>query len=252
MKNLPHRIIHGDALEVLKTFKSESIDMIFTDPPYNENYKYRNSGYKDYREDYYEYLEAVLTECKRILKNTGSIYLKHSSRQIQQILPLMSKIFIFRNLIIWINNSQAHPAANYDSYYEPIYFCTKTDTYIFNKRAELRKEPPNYWSGEGKKFIGLLSNCWYDIKKECAGCLSPEGETQGNEKQHPCSMPIRLPQRAIRISSNRGGVVLDPFMGSGTTALACKIEERNYIGIEKEEAYIELAARRLHNEAGLL
>lgn len=247
-----NQIIQGDCLEVLKIFPDESIDMVFTDPPYNEKFNYRNSSFIDYREDYYDWLSEILIELSRVLKNSGSIYMKHSSRQIEKMLPIMSKHFIFRNMITWISNSQAHPSKNYDSYYEPIYFCTKTDNYTFNKKAELRKEPPGYWSGEGKEFVGLLVNCWYDIKKNQAGCLAPEGESVGKEKGHPCSMPVRLPQRAIRVSSNEGDIVLDPFCGSGSSCIAAKIENRKYIGIDNQINYVNMGERRLHNEAGLL
>ena len=161
----------------------------------------------------------------------------------------MNKYFKFRNLIIWIYNSQAHPKMNYDSYYEPIYFYTKGDSYTFNKRAEMREKPKDYWNGEGKKFVGLLVNCWYDIKKVAAGCLkNVEGGKIENYKSHPCSMPVRLAERIIKVSSNPGDVVLDPFLGSGTTALVALRLNRNFIGIEINEKYIEMANKRILSE----
>ena len=236
----------GDCLELMKELDDESVDLVLTDPPYNENYNYRGSEFKDYREDYYEFLREVLNECKRVLKPTGSLYMKHSSRQISTILPLASNILKFRNLIVWLNNSQAHPLLNYDSYYEPIYFLTKSNTYTFNKKAELRKQPPNYWSGEGKAFVGLLTNCFYDIKRVAAGCLSNvEGGTESNKKLHPCSMPIRLAERIIKVSSNEGATLLDPFMGSGTTGVACVQLSRNFIGYEISPDYFKIAEKRI-------
>lgn len=244
-----NKIICGDCLEIMKDIPDKSVDLVLTDPPYNEDYKYRNSNFKDKRDDYYEFLEKVFIELKRILKDNGSFYLKHSSKQIDKLIPLLNKHFMFRNLIIWISNSQAHPKMNYDSYYEPIYFYTKTDKYIFNKRAELREKPPNYWSGEGKEFIGLLVNCWYDIKKIQAGCLRKvEGGKIGKEKPHPCSMPEKLAQRIIKVSSNKNDLILDPFLGSGTTAVACKHLKRNFIGIEISPDYCKIASERLRQE----
>lgn len=242
-------IYNADCLEVMRYIRDKSIDLVLTDPPYNEDYKYRNSNFKDKRDDYYSFLEKVFIEIKRILKNSGSFYLKHSSRQIDKILPLLNKHFIFRNLIVWISNSQAHPKMNYDSYYEPIYFYTKTDDYIFNKKAELREKPKDYWSGEGKEFIGLLVNCWYDIKKIQAGCLRKvEGGKIGNIKPHPCSMPERLAERIIKISSNESDTILDPFLGSGTTAVAAKQLNRRFIGIEISSEYCKIAEERLRQE----
>jgi len=246
MKDIINKVHCEDCLEFMKHIPDKSIDLVLTDPPYNEGYKYRGSNYQDKRNDYYEFLETVIIEIKRMLKNSGSFYLKHSSRQINKIVPLLNKHFIFRNLIIWISNSQAHPKLNYDSYYEPIYFYTKSDEYIFNKRAELREKPPTYWSGEGKEFIGLLVNCFYDIKKIQAGCLRKvEGGKIGKEKLHPCSMPERLAQRLIKVSSNKGDLILDPFLGSGTTAIACKELNRNFIGIEINPIYVEISKNRL-------
>jgi len=243
-----NKIICGDSLEVMKNIPDNSIDLIFTDPPYNEKYNYRSIGFTDYRDDYYDFIEKCFIEMKRILKNTGSIYFKHSSRQIHQILPLMNKYFFYRNLIVWLNNSQAHPDNNYDSYYEPLFFYTKSDDYVFNKRAEFRKKPPNYWSGEGKEFVGLLNNMWYDIPRIVAGCVkTKEGMRDGNLKEHPCSMPVALARRAILVSTNENDIVLDPFIGSGTTAVACKMLNRKYIGIELNADFCEIAGRKIKN-----
>ena len=241
-----NRIICDDCLNVLREIPDESIDLVFTDPPYNEKYHYRDSSYFDYREDYYDFLRDILIECKRILKSNGSLYLKHSSRQINKLIPLLNENFKFRNLIIWISNSLAHPKTNYDSYYEPLYYYTKSDDYTFNKKAELRDKPPNYWSGEGKKFVGLLCNCWYDIKKIQAGCLRKvEGGTKNKKKLHPCSMPERLVERAIKVSSNENDIVLDPFLGSGTPAIISKTLNRRFIGIESDREYCDNAIERL-------
>ncbi len=243
-------IYQGDCLELLKTFPVESVDLVFTDPFYNENYNYRGSNFKDFRSDYYEFIETVFQQLYRLLKPTGSIYVKHSSRQIPQILEIFSKIFKFQNIIMWIANSQAHPKNNYDSYYEPIFFGTVSDEYTFNKKAELREKPPNYWSGEGKAFIGLLSNCWYDIKRVSGGCAGRKNKDQveGALKRHPCSMPIRLAERAIKVSSNPGDTILDPFVGSGTTCVAAYQNGRNSIGIEIEDVYIQEIKRRMNTE----
>ncbi len=155
------------------------------------------------------------------------------------------------NLIIWIANSQSHPKNNYDSYYEPIFFYTKTDDFTFNKRAELRDQPPNYWSGKGKKFIGLLSNTWYDIKRIPGGCLRKTEVKKINKlKIHPCAMSIRLAERAIKVSSNEGDMVIDPFVGSGTTCIAAYKLNRNSIGIEQDQNYINVIKDRIAEDIG--
>jgi len=239
-------IYREDCVKGMKKLPDESIDLVFTDPPYNENYKYRNSHFTDYRSDYYEFIDQVLKECKRILKPTGSIYLKHSPRQIGKIIPILNKYFIFRNLIIWTSQSQSHPKNNYDSSYEPLYFYSKTDNYIFHKRAQMRSKPHKYWSGKKIVFVGLMNNIW-NIKKENVGCI--RGKHRENKfKDFPCSMPVGLPYRAIIFSSNEGDIILDPFMGSGTTAIACIKSKRHYIGYEIDESYYNLARNKIDKE----
>jgi DNA modification methylase len=246
IEDMLDKIICGDCLTILRQLPDKCVDLVFTDPPYNEGYDYRTDVFKDKREDYYEFLDAVFSEIYRILKDTGSFYLKHSPRQIDRIIPMLNKYFIYRNLIIWTNSSQGHPKANYDFYYEPIYFYTKSDKYTFNKRAEFRAEPPDHWDGWNRPFVGYLVNVFYDIKKIRAGCIRKvEGGAMNNRKLHPCNMPVRLAERIIKCSSNEGDIVLDPFVGSGTTAVACKKLNRHYIGIDINPDFCEMALKRL-------
>jgi len=242
-------IYREDCVKGMKKLPDESIDLIFTDPPYNENYKYRDSHFIDYRSDYYTFIDRVLRECKRILKPTGSIYLKHSSRQIGKIISILNKYFIFRNLIIWTSQSQSHPENNYDSSYEPLYFYSKTDNYIFHKRIQMRSKPYKYWSGKKIAFIGLMNNIW-NIKKENTGCIRSKNEKE-KSKDFPCSMPVGLPYRAIIFSSNENNIVLDPFIGSGTTAIACIKSKRHYIGYEIDESYYNLAKSKIDKEKNI-
>lgn len=241
-----NKIYQGDCLDLLRTFPNECIDMILTDPPYNENYNY--GEYNDFREDYYDFLEMVLIEIKRVLKDGGCIYLKHSSKQIDKVFPLLLKYFNFINLICWLNPSQGHPKLNYESSYEPIYFFSKGKINIFNKLAEQRPKPKGWWSTEYKDYVGLIGNVWFDIKSKKGGCvnkISDERSKENNYKLHPCSMPIELARRCIKFSSREGDIVLDCFIGSGTTAIACKQTNRKYIGIELIKKYIDIANKRL-------
>ena len=239
-----------DCLEGMKLIDDESIDLVVTDPPYNERYPY--DIYIDYRNDYYEFIENCIIEIKRVLKKHGSLYMKHSSKSIDKILPILNKHLHFNGLIIWINSSQSQPKKTFLSYYEPIYFYYKDkDDVIFNRRAELRKKPPNYWSGKGAKFVGLMQNVWYDIKSQQGGCVKGQNKEEIDPKTkhkiHSNSMPVELPRRCILFSSMRGAVVLDPFMGSGSTAVAALLTGRNFIGFEISKNYIDFANRRLNN-----
>jgi ParB/RepB/Spo0J family partition protein len=242
-----HRLMCGDASaksDVEMLMNGQKATMIFTDPPYNEGYDYRNSNFTDKLDSYWDSLATTFSLMSQYLTENASIYVKHSSRQNPYMINFLERFFIIRNVIIWISNSQAHPEKNYDSYYEPIYFCTRGLNYTFNKRAELREKPPDYWSGEGKEFIGLLVNVWYDIKKDQAGCLTPEIPTINHKKIHPCSMPIRLPERAIKVSSNEGDIIIDFFGGSGSTLIACEKNKRVCYMMEIEPRYCQIIIDR--------
>jgi site-specific DNA-methyltransferase (adenine-specific) len=223
----------------------ERADMVFTDPPYGENYDYRgNDYYEDSPDGYWEWMSITFDILDNILSDGASLYVKHSSRKIMNTAYFLDKRYEIRNLIIWISNSQAHPDNNYDSYYEPIFYCSVGNPKTFNKRAELREKPKDYWSGEGKEFVGLLTNCWYDIPKQQAGLLNPEGGKDGNVKIHSCSMPEKLATRGINVSSNENDIIYDPFLGSGTTLIACERLNRKCRAIEISPAYVAVAIQR--------
>jgi len=241
-----NKILCGDCIEIMKEIPDNCADMLFTDPPYNKKYPYRN--YKDNRIDYWDWLKNVFIEINRILKKTSSIYVKQDLDNLYNMMTILNNISDYKNIITWKNQSQGHPKANYDKFAEIILFYTKGQYPIFNTFAERRVKPENYWSGCGKIFKGKMSNYWDDIMPVYSDCSKKrEGaiDPTTNKKLHPCQMPIGLAKRAIRFSSNEGDTVLDPFVGSGVTAIACKELGRKYIGIDNEYLYCELSRRQI-------
>lgn len=241
-----NQIICGDCIEIIKGMPDNSVDMLFTDPPYNKNYPYRR--YKDNRIDYWEWLQDVFIEINRVLKNTSSIYVKQDLDNLYNMMTILNSIADYKNIINWKNQSQGHPKSNYDKFAEVILFYTKGSNPTFNTYIEKRIKPDNYWSGSGKIFKGKMSNYWDDIKPVFAGCAKKSEAAINigtNGKLHPCQMPVGLAKRAIRFSSNEGNVVLDPFVGSGVTAIACKELKRKYIGIDNDSVYCKISKRRI-------
>lgn len=236
-----------DCLSGLKRLPDACIDLIVTDPPFDKNYPYRM--YKDKRDDYWSWLAKIFLEIRRVLKPNSSIYVKQDVDNIFNMMAILNLIADYRNIIIWKKQSQAHPKNNYDKFAEIILFYTVGKP-IFNTWAEKRPKPPNYWSGKGKPFKGKMWNYWDDIKPVHVGCVkSKEAIIEGkiNQKVHRCQMPIALAERCIKFSSNEGDVVLDPFIGSGTTAVAAKRTKRHFIGFEIDEEYVRIANERLAN-----
>ena len=240
-----NKIICGDNREIMFNMPDNSVDLIFTDPPYNKNYPYKD--YNDNRIDYWDWLQNIFIEINRVLKPNSSIYVKQDLDNIYNMMTILNKIADYKNVINWKNQSQGHPPSNYDKFAEIILFYTKGKP-IFNTYAEKRIKPENYWSGCGKIFKGKMSNYWDDIKPVFSGCVhnkEAEIDIKTNKKYHSCQMPTGIAKRAILFSSNKGDIILDPFVGSGTTAVACIELKRKYIGIDNNKEYCEIATKRI-------
>lgn len=240
-------IINGDCLEVLPQIEDESVDLVFADPPFNVG-----KPYDDDRRHYEQWCDDWISECFRVLKPKGSFYLMTLPRYLDWQMPIMSREGHFIDLIIWKTTSLRSAKARYVRQHQPIMLYGKTDSHIFNKEAQtvLRH---NVIVGKPKLvkgYQGRIGNIWDDIKFVYAGAfIHPEAilEPGTKRKAHPCQMPLGLATRAILHSTNEGDIVLAPFCGSGTTAVACVRTGRRYIAIDTDSGYCEMARRRLEN-----
>lgn len=245
----------SDCLEVLHYIPSESVDLVFADPPFDVNIKY--SGYKDKRSDYYDWCSEWIAECFRVLKPTGSFYLMTITRHLPFTLAEMAKHGVFVNLIHWRNVAGTNNKRSFWAAYQPIAFYGKTDQYKFNRYAQTRtiEDKNKRWGGYTTEPKGQLLDYWDDIPFVYAGSIGHKEAIMKkgtNSKAHPCQMPEMLPGRAILFSTDEGDTVLDPFTGSGTTAVACQKLNRNFIGCEVSPEYYELAKNRISQKEGEL
>lgn len=265
---LNNNIFHGDALEVLKTFPNDSIDFIITSPPYASQRK--KNYFSIPEEEYTSWFIPIANELYRVLKNDGSFILnikenvvngERSLYVIHLLLALKANNWKWVEEYSW-NKTTAFPGKwptrFRDSFERCFHFAKTTKGLKMNQDAV--KVPIGDWSktrfkylteqdktrrnsGTGNNFTKNLQN-WegkQDAYPTNVLTLAPEC---GN-KEHPAVFPISLPTWFIKLFSNENDLILDPFMGSGTTALACLSLNRNYVGIEKEEKYVELIKRRL-------
>lgn len=246
--NERHRIVLGDALEVLKSIADNSVDLIFADPPYNIGKDF--NGHKDKWAsdgDYLKWCYKWLDLCIDKLKPNGSFYVMTAT----QFMPFFD-IYIREKLnilsrITWFYDSSGVQAKNYyGSMYEPILFCVKDkDNYTFNsgdilieaktgaarKLIDYRKSTPTIYNS--KKVPG---NVWE---------FSRVRYRMDEYENHPTQKPIALLERIIKASSNVGDLVLDPFSGTFTTCFVAKELNRNCIGIELQAEYVKIGLRRL-------
>lgn len=243
-----NKIIKGDSIEILEQIPSETIDLIFADPPYNlqlrdELWRPNQSKVDAVTDEwdkfasfaeYDKFSEKWLKECKRVLKNSGAIWVIGTYHNIFRIGKIMQDLgFWFINDIIWIKNN---PMPNFRG----TRFTNAHETLIYAVKNKASKYTFHYKSMRVYNDDKQMRSDW-----EIPICSGSERMKVDGEKAHSTQKPEELLRRVILASSNPGDLVLDPFMGSGTTGAVAKLLGRNYIGIEREELYIKVAEERI-------
>ena len=243
-------VIPGDCLEVLASLPEKSVDLIFADPPYNLQLHQELlrpnltkvdavTDHWDQFDDfaaYDEFTRAWLTACRRVLKDTGTIWVIGSYHNIYRVGTILMDLgYWILNDIVWI---KSNPMPNFRG----VRFTNAHETLLWAKRRNSKHATYTFNHHAMKAFNeGKQSRSdWY-----IALCTGSERVTVNGSKAHSTQKPEALLERVIVSSSNIGDLVLDPFLGSGTTAAVAKRLRRRWIGIEREEAYIEVARRRI-------
>ena len=224
----------GDCLELMKELPAESVDLVVTSPPYNKHSNNRHVGHTDSwqnakidygvyvddmaESDYQEWQKKVLRECIRVLKDDGSLFYNHKPRIVNHKIIFPNEWlgeFNIRQMIIW--NRKNSPTL------EPIRFLPTTEyIYWITKKAKTPK-----FNREAMKYTEV-----WNI-------------TATPNSLHPAPFPKELVKRCILATTSKNDVVLDPFMGSGTTGVACVQLNRNFIGYEISPDYFKIAEKRI-------
>lgn len=249
-------IIYLKSSESMSEVPDESVDLIVTSPPYNIDIRYGNkteSGkvtaskavkYSDKMDEseYREFLRSVFSECKRVLKKNGSIWINIKNRYSngEIITPFWIQDYFsdytLKNLIIWNFDWGGSTNKRFSPRYEFIFWFTKDKTeYTFNL-SDVSIPAVNYRPDRYKSQLKNPSDVW-KIPMVSGNFLERTG--------HPAQYPEKLIERIVLAGTNKGDVVLDPFMGSGTTAVVAKRLGRKYIGYEIVSEYIEMSNTRL-------
>ncbi|WP_206193932.1 DNA-methyltransferase [Aliarcobacter skirrowii] len=251
-------IIYNQSSENMTQIESNSVKMIVTSPPYNIDIKYGNkhingkiveSKGKKYQDklnedDYKKLLENVFNECKRVLTNDGSIWINIKNRFIdgQIITPSWIENYFedmyLKNVLIWNMDWGGSTNKRFAPRYEYIYWFTKHNTNYTFELDRVKIPALNYRPDRYKSQLKNPSDVWR---------ISMVSGNSLERTEHPAQYPERLIERIILVSTNEDEIVLDPFMGSGTTAVVAKKLNRKYIGYEIEEEYIKIAEKRLEN-----
>ncbi len=253
-------IIHvGDCVEILKTkIEESSIDLIFADPPYNlsgNGLKWKNnqtggdwhmvneSWDKMTTDDYLNFTMDWIQSCHKVLTKTGSIYISCSHHNLGEVLMVLKfNKFNIKNIITW-HKRNAMPNLTkrvFTHSTEFIVWAVKNPGWVFNYEVLKKINPERQKNNDPKQMRDVWDIPLVQGKERLK---DKDGKTL-----HPTQKPEELLRRIILASSNAGDTVLDPFLGSGTTAFIAKKYKRNWIGIEKNREYVKFAKLRLKDE----
>ena len=233
----------GDSLELLKNFSAESVDVIFADPPYflsndgmtcksgkrasvNKGKWDRAATFKEKHDFNLKWIEL----CKNILKPDGTIWVSGTLHNIYSVgMALEQEDFKIMNNITW---QKTNPPPNLSCKY----FTHSTETILWAKKNSSAKHFFNYELMKELNGDKQMKDVW-------SGALTPQREKIFG--RHPTQKPLYLLEKILLASTREGELVLDPFCGSGTTGVACKLLRRKFIGIDNDRDFILLAKERL-------
>ncbi|OLP16695.1 site-specific DNA-methyltransferase [Leptolyngbya sp. 'hensonii'] len=243
--------IHQDSLAILDWLPWAWVDLLFIDPPYNLTKTFSSTVFKERSvREYADWLESWLPRLLKTLKPTGSVYICGDWRSSAAIHLVAEKYLTVRNCITWEREKGRGAKSNWKNCSETIWFCTASDQYTFNvdavklKRRVIApytdpKGNPKDWqrTEHGNYRLTHPSNLWTD--------LTVPFWSMPENTDHPTQKPEKLLAKIILASSNPGDLVLDPFLGSGTTSVVARKLQRRYVGIEQDQTYCCLAEKRL-------
>lgn len=214
---MTYELLHGDCLELMKDIPDGSVDMVLTDPPYGMSFQsdHRKNKYDKIKGDSnLNWLDDFVNEIYRVSKPNTAHYVFCSFHHIDKFKQAIERKFKIKNILTWVKNNTSMGDLKGD-------FAPKTEFVIFFHK--------------GRKLInGKRDSNVLEFKR-----------TQN--KLHPTQKPVDMLEFMIEKFSDESDTILDPFMGSGSTGVACLNTNRNFIGIELDETYFNLAKERIEN-----
>lgn len=268
-------VMHGDCLKILKQIDSNSVDMVYLDPPFfsqkvqslkdAQGNEYSFGDVWNSREEYLDYMRVRVYELKRVLKDTGSIFLHCDEKASHYLRIILDDVFgeeNFRSEIIWTYKRWSNSKKGLLPGHQTIFFYSKTNNYKFNVVYTEYSPTTNVdqilqervRDNRGKAIYKHDENGEVVLSKEKKGVpmsdvweipfLNPKAKERVG---YPTQKPVELLERIVRISTDAGDTVLDPFCGSGTTMVAAELINRKGIGIDISQEAVEISINRLKN-----
>jgi len=251
-----NHIYHGDCIDILgNEINNNSIDLIFADPPYNLSgnglkwqgnktggdwYMVNEAWDKMSPPEYLQFTRKWIGACHRALKDGGSIYISCTYHNISEVMIVLKQLGLKINNIITWQKSNAMPNMTrrvFTHSAEYIVWAVKGKKWIYNYEELKKINPDRQQDGNLKQMRDVWAMPLVQGKERLKG--------MDGRSLHPTQKPEEMLRRIIIASSNKGDVVLDPFLGSGTTAFVAQKLGRKWIGIEKQGTYVSIAKSRI-------
>lgn len=240
-----NQIIQGDCLEIMKNIPDNSVDITFADPPFNLKKKY--NGYKDSKEfsEYLEWSKKWIYEMVRITKPTGSIFVHNIPKWLTYYVSFLNEVAYFKHWIAWDAPTAPMGKTLLPNHYGILYYTKSNKNFKFYDirypHFRCRKCNSLLKDYGGKKYLihpfgPLCSDVWTDIHRI---------RHKKRRDEHPCQLPIPLLERLVLMSTDEGDIVFDPFIGTGTSAIAAKKLGRKFIGIDIDPKYVKIANQKV-------
>ncbi len=245
-----NKIYNQDCIDGMKAIPDGKIDLVVTDPPFAINFKAKKanynrtasrvlSGYNEItKENYYEFTLNWMSQCFRILKESGGMYVFSGWNNLADILNAIEEIgFITVNHIIWKYQFGVVTNRKFvTSHYHCLYICKNDKKRKFFPYERFGKEEKN---NQGRSLHYKDKEDVWEIKREY---------WTGDEKT-PTKLPAEIIKKILQYSSEEGDLVFDPFLGSGQTAVVSKLLKRNYMGFEIVKEYFDFISKRLKSNS---
>ena len=250
-----------DCIVGMKKFDSNSIDAVVTSPPYNLNIKYGKYNDNKPRKDYLDWLSQVFSEVKRVLKDNGHLFINMGYSNIDpwigmEVGLVVRNNWILQNHINWVKSIHVNDKTS--GHFKPInskrFLCpTWEHLFHFTKSGNVNVDRLSV----GVKYEYYEENIRGKNTKDTKPNLRDKGncwfipyETINNKElrgKHPATFPQKLVEDCLKLTGIKSGIVLDPFIGTGTTAVAAKSLEWDFVGFDIDEDYLNFAKNRLEN-----
>lgn len=247
IRELVGKVHSEDCIKLMQAMRAKSVQMVFADTPFNLNKKY--NSYKDNLDlsEYMVWTERWISECCRVLKDDGSMFIYNIPRLLVHTAPLLNDRLEFRHWIAW--NSNGKPLGNtmQPAHYGILFYTKMRKSKFYDVRAphvKCRKCKAHIKDYGGKEHLRhpfgyQISDVWNDIHRSRHNCRRIEN--------HPCQLPVHLIERMILMTTDENDIILDTFSGGGSAAVAAKQMGRRYIGCDIDKGYSKAANKKYKN-----